>query len=111
MTKKTCRQHSCVVQDEQIAGSEQVREFVEGGIVEAARIALQVQHARGGAIRKRLLRNQLLGKVEIEFRNQHSPIIGGTPSLSLGELPKGGVVLPNCLVSPPHFSDRGRTAS
>ena len=92
VTEETSRQYPGIVQDEEVAGLKQVGEFAESGIVEGAGCATEVQHARGGAIHKRLLRDQFFGKMEIEFRNQHRSIIGGSPALLVGEPPKGGVV-------------------
>lgn len=71
--------------------------------MESAGVAVEVEHPRGGAIHKRLLRYQFLGKVEIELRNQHWSIIGGAASLFVGDPPKGGIVLPNCPTRPVPF--------
>jgi len=103
VSKKPGWQHPGVVQNEEVVGLKQVSEPAEGGISKGAGSAIEVQHARRGAIRKRLLRDQLLGKVKIEFRNQHCSIIGGSLALLVGELPKGGVVLQNCPLPPRIF--------
>jgi hypothetical protein len=92
VTEEAGRQDAGIVKDQQITRAEQVRELSEAGILEGAGVAVEVEHTRGSAIGKRLLRDQLLGKVEIELRNQHCSIIGGAASVFVGDPPKGGVV-------------------
>ena len=70
-SEKPGRQHPSVVQDEEVARSEQTGKFEKNAVAEFTRIAVEVQQTRRSAIRQRLLRDQFLGKVKIEVRNQH----------------------------------------
>lgn len=62
-----------------------------------------MKHSGSRPVGERMLGNQLLGKVEIEFRDEHGSIIGGSRVVLLGELPIGGVLYPDCPASFPAF--------
>ena len=64
-------EHARVVQHQAIAGMEERRELAESSILPGSRFAIHHQHARRGAIRERLLRDQLFGKVVVEIGKQH----------------------------------------
>ena len=55
-----------VVQDQAIAGREEVREFAESAVLPSLLLTVEHEHARCGAILQRLLGNQLLRQVIIE---------------------------------------------
>ncbi len=64
-----------VVQDQQVRGAEQCRKLPECKVLKGARVSMQVKHASGGPVGGGTLRNQLLGKMEIELGYQHGTII------------------------------------
>jgi hypothetical protein len=64
--------HSSVVEDNQIGGSQQIREIEKLAIREPATRFLHVQHPRRRAIRKGLLRDQVVGKMVVEVGNLHA---------------------------------------
>ena len=67
--------HAGVVEDHQISGAKQFREIAELPIVQAAGLpgcTVQMQQARGGAVLKRHLRDQLFWKVVMEIGDQHA---------------------------------------
>jgi hypothetical protein len=67
MSEETGGQNARVVQDQEVSRSQQVRELTESSVVECSRVAIQMQHPRGDTILQRLLGNQLLGEMKIEF--------------------------------------------
>jgi hypothetical protein len=60
-----------VVEDHEIAGSQQLREVAELAIRILPAAPLQMQHAGTVAGGEGLLRNQVVGKIEVEVGNQH----------------------------------------
>src|ERR1039458_1031659 len=66
---KPRRNHTAVVQYEQVARVEQRREFREIRVAQHAGSAIQDQHAAQAAFCRRLLRNQLLGQIEAKVGN------------------------------------------
>ena len=69
------RNHTRVVQYQHVSRAQQRWEMGEDIIPPSAGPAIHQQHARIAAFLRRLLRNQLLGQIEIKLRNQHSPIL------------------------------------
>ncbi len=68
---KPGRKDAGVVEDDEIAGLQKVREFAEQTIRIAAAGALQVQHAGAVTGGEWLLGDEFAGKVEIEIGNPH----------------------------------------
>ena len=64
-----------VVKHQAIAGVKELRKVAKGAVFPAALRAMDHQHPRGGAIGERLLGNQLVGQVEIEFGKVHSELL------------------------------------
>ena len=60
-----------VVQDEEVAGAEEMGQVAEGVVVECSCRAVDAEHAAGAADGGRVLRNQLSGKVEVEVGDEH----------------------------------------
>jgi len=69
---KAGRKHAGIVEDHKVVGTKLIREIPENSIFEGSRLAAHVKHARGGAIRQRLLRNLCLGQLVVEVGNEHS---------------------------------------
>jgi hypothetical protein len=70
------REHARIVQDQQVAGLQQVGEFAKRPILPAltlptARMPSQMQQARTGAVRQRLLRNAFRRQIIMEVRDEH----------------------------------------
>ena len=57
-----------IVQYKAIAGAEELRQVAKGAVLPAPRRAVHHEHARRRTVRQRLLRDQLLGKLVVEFR-------------------------------------------
>ena len=70
-SEKSGRQHPGVIQDKEVARAEQIGKLEKTAVAEFTRSAVEVQQTRRSAIRQWLLRDQFLGKVKIEVRNQH----------------------------------------
>ena len=68
---KPGRKDAGVVEDDEIAGLQKVREFAEQRVRIAAAGALQVQHAGAVAGGEGLLGDEFAGKVEMEIGNPH----------------------------------------
>jgi len=60
-----------VVENEQVAGLQELREMAEQAVGTAAGGSLQVEHAGTIASGKRFLGNEVVGKMEVEVGNQH----------------------------------------
>jgi hypothetical protein len=56
-----------IVQYQAIAGAEKFGQVAKGAVLAAAGSAVDDEHARGGAVRKWLLGDEVFGKVVIEF--------------------------------------------
>jgi hypothetical protein len=70
-----CGKDAGVVENDQIRGAKQFGKIVELPIVHAAALpgcTVQMQQARGRAVLKRHLRDQLFGKVVMEIGDQHA---------------------------------------
>lgn len=67
MSEEAGGQDAGVIQYEEVARPKEVREVPESGVVEGTGATIEVEHAGGGAIRQRLLGNQLLGEMKIEL--------------------------------------------
>ena len=83
---------AAVVEDEQIAGVEQVAELRKMGICESAGGAIEHQHAARAALGGRLLRNQLRRQIEIEVGDEVSallPLEQSSQALGLPEVGEG----------------------
>jgi hypothetical protein len=66
-----------IVEDDEIAGLQKVREFPEQAIGMSAAGALQVQHAGAVAGGERFLRDEFDGKVEVEIGDLHAVRLSG----------------------------------
>jgi hypothetical protein len=75
MSVKARRKHLRIVEDDKVTFPKQVRKLAEHAIADLAVITSHVQHARGGAIHKRFLRDQFFGKVEVEVGDEHELIV------------------------------------
>jgi hypothetical protein len=64
------REHARIVQDQQVVRPQQVGEFAKTPILPTLR-PIQVQEARSGAVRQRLLRNAIGRQIVLEVRNKH----------------------------------------
>ena len=71
MPKKPRGKNPAVVHHQKIAAAQQIREVNELQILERSGFAPDVQHAGSAAGSERLLRDQFVGKMKIEVRNQH----------------------------------------
>jgi hypothetical protein len=60
-----------IVEDDEVTGAQQSREVAELAIGTVAASALQVQEAGTVASSERVLGDEIVGKVEVEIRNQH----------------------------------------
>jgi hypothetical protein len=60
-----------VVENEQVAGLQQLREVAEQAVGIAAAGSPEVEHAGTIASGKRFLGNEVVGKMEVEVGNQH----------------------------------------
>lgn len=60
-----------VVEDDEIAGTQEVGEVMEQAVGKMAAGSLQVQHAGGIAGSEGILGDEFVGKMEVEVRNQH----------------------------------------
>src|SRR5277367_1109694 len=65
------RNHPAVVQHQHIARAKQFGKLAKPAIAPLAALAIQLQHPRARPLLSGLLRNQLVGKVEVEIGNQH----------------------------------------
>src|ERR1019366_5507764 len=61
-----------IVDDEAIAGAQVLGEVAEGAVFPAALLAVDDEHARGGAVGEGFLGNALLGQVVIEIGQLHA---------------------------------------
>jgi hypothetical protein len=64
-------EHPRIVQNEAIAGAQKSGQVAELPVIPGAARAIDDQHAGGGAIGKRRLRNRLVGQLVIEFGEIH----------------------------------------
>jgi hypothetical protein len=62
---------SADVQNQQVAGAEQVGKISKFSVLKAACRAREVQQAGAAAVSKRFLRNQLFREIKVKVRNQH----------------------------------------
>ena len=81
------RKHARVVDDEQIAGAKQRGKIGEVEMRDAAAGAIDRHEPAGAARRRRLLRDQLSGQIEIEIGNVHKKVwpgsLGRDPGLNV----------------------------
>ena len=63
--------HPRIVQNQQVIRAQQVGKFAELAILPSSIVPSQVQHPRGSAIGRRLLRDALRRQVIIEIGNKH----------------------------------------
>jgi hypothetical protein len=63
--------HACVVEHDQVAGPQQIRELAKLKIGPLAAGSRDAQHAGGIANGKGFLGNEFVGKMKMEVRNQH----------------------------------------
>jgi hypothetical protein len=71
MSEQARREDPTVIQNEDVAGSKMFGQTAKVIVTRSASASIQNQHARRGAVRERLLRNELFGKMEIEVRDEH----------------------------------------
>jgi hypothetical protein len=62
---------AAVVEDEEVAGVEELREVAEKVIAILACVAVEDKHATGAADGRRRLRDEFFGKVEMEVGDAH----------------------------------------
>jgi hypothetical protein len=72
MREQPRRNHAAVVEHQQIARPQHLREIAKQPILPLARSAVEREHPRPRALRRRLLRDQFFRKFEMEIRDQHS---------------------------------------
>src|SRR5713101_5614747 len=72
-SQQTSRDDSRRIYDYHLVAAEQVRQLSELAVLPSACCAVQKQHARGVALRKRTLRNQLGRKIVVERGQFHNP--------------------------------------
>jgi hypothetical protein len=63
---------AAVVEDENIAFVQEVGEVAEETVFEDASAAIELEHARSGSFRRRLLGYQFFGEFVIEIGDKHS---------------------------------------
>src|SRR6266568_1461387 len=71
-SQQTSRDDSRGIYDDHFVAAEQVRQIAELAVLPGACCAVQKQHARGVALGKRALRNQLGGKIVVERGQFHN---------------------------------------
>jgi len=71
MAEQTRGEHARVVDGEEITGAEDRREIRDGRMTDRAGPAVEDEQPRCAA-RRRILRDQLVGKLEIEIGNVHA---------------------------------------
>ena len=71
MPEQPRREHARVVDDEKIAGAQEVGQRLDAGVCRRAAGAIDDEQARPAAIGGRLLRDEVGGKVEIEVADVH----------------------------------------
>ena len=71
MTIEAGGEHAGVIEHQTVAGMEVGRKVTEGVILPGARLAVDHQHARGGAVGERLLCDQFFGEMVVEIGKQH----------------------------------------
>ncbi len=65
------REDARVVEDEEVAGCEELRELGEEMVGECAGIAREREHAAGSACGRRMLRDELGRKIVVEVGDEH----------------------------------------
>lgn len=75
MSKKAGWDNTSVIQDQEVSGTEKLREISKMIVAEPSGSAIHVKHASRRTVRKRLLRNEFFWEMEIEIRDEHSRII------------------------------------
>ena len=92
MPQQARREDACVVECQHVAGPQVAGQVGKHLVLQLARGAVDQQHARGAAIRQRLLRDQLFRQCEVEVRDPHLPA-GIPPAVQLRLQPRhhGGV--------------------
>ena len=73
MTKQPRGEYACVVDDEQIAPSQMRRQPIERRMLRLPGRAVEDDEPRAAALGRRMLRDQLLGKLEVEVADVHDP--------------------------------------
>src|SRR5438045_9466506 len=64
-------QHAGVVEDEQVAGAQQLGQVGETAVLDRARRAVEHEQPARAALRERRLRDQLARQFVVEFASQH----------------------------------------
>src|ERR1700739_5016122 len=85
MRKEASGNDAAVVQNEQIAFAQEVREIAEHPVGVFTGLAIKGEHARAPTLWWRLLRNQFFGKFVVEIGNKHSGHSIDPSCASLGE--------------------------
>jgi hypothetical protein len=75
MPEQSRRNHTSVVQHQQVIRTQEIREVSESKINVFARTPLEVEHACGCPIGQWALCDEFFREVKIEVRDEHSPII------------------------------------
>ena len=71
MTDQPGGKHTRVVDDKQVAGPENVNDVAEHCVLDRAGVAMQHEQSRAAALGRRLLSDELIRKIEIEFCDVH----------------------------------------
>src|SRR6185312_5187341 len=71
MAEQSRREDPAVVEDEHVARFQALGKISEVFVVKLSAVPIQDQHAGSSAVGQRFLRDELPGKMEVEFRNQH----------------------------------------
>ena len=79
-----------VVQNQQVARSEQIRKLPESPVLPGLGLPVQVEQARSGAIRQRFLGNEFRRQMVMEVGDKHREIIGFEAGFPHGPPPVPG---------------------
>ena len=75
VSKQARRQHTAVVQHQQIVLTQKLREIAKGAILKAATPAIPMKHSRRRTIGQWLLGDQLFRQVVVEIGYKHTVIM------------------------------------
>ena len=71
MSQKARWEHSCVVQDQKVARAQVFGHARKGRVLDLPAVSMQHEQARLAPHGGRLLRNQLIRKIEVEVADRH----------------------------------------
>src|SRR5688572_22457344 len=73
MAKQPRREHTRVIDDEQVASAQMRWQLIEGGVLRLFRRAVEHDQTRAAACGGRILSDQILGELEVEVADVHDP--------------------------------------